>query len=36
VIPIEEDIGKGDRRKQKAVFVAFTILILYDEHPTEP
>lgn len=31
-----EDTGKGEGRKQKVLFVAFTILILYDEPPTKP
>lgn len=31
-----EDTGKGEGRKQKALFVAFTIFTLYNEPPTKP
>lgn len=35
-IPVAEDTGKGEGRKQEALFVAFTMLILYNEPPTKP
>lgn len=31
-----EDTGKGEGRKQKALFVDFTVVILYNEPPTKP